>query len=90
ALERLTRYNAADVAFRIAADTHNSKDANAVGVVAQVKGKGSYLIGYLPKELASDISPLMRAGIGVKSVGTVTGGYYPFMNYGARITLNFA
>jgi len=90
ALERLTRYNAADVAFKVATDTRNRSDPNAVGVIAQVREKGAYLIGYLPKELASSISPLMKAGIGVKSCGTVTGGYHPFMNYGARVTLNFA
>lgn len=90
ALERLTHYNVSDVMFRIAADTTNEYDSNAVAVIATVKGKGSFLIGYLPKELAADVSPMLRAGITAMTSGAVTGGYEPYMNYGARITLKFA
>lgn len=90
ALEHLTKYSPADVAFRIAAQPTNPADIHAVGVIATVKGKGSFLIGYLPKELARSISELLRAGMQVITSGTVTGGYEPYMNYGARINLKFA
>ena len=90
ALEHLTRYNPELVTFRVAAEPTNPADSNAVGVIATVKGKGSFLIGYLPKELAADVSPMLRAGITAMTSGAVTGGYEPYMNYGARITLKFA
>lgn len=90
ALEHLTHYKPEEVMFRIAADTKNAYDSNAVAVIASVKGKGSFLIGYLPKELAADVSPMLRAGITAMTTGAVTGGYAPYMNYGARVNLTFA
>ncbi len=89
ALEHLTRYNPADVSFRIAADSKNPVDSNAVAVIAGVKGKGYFKIGYLPKELAASISPFLLNGVKLYTTGTVTGGYNPYMNYGARITISF-
>lgn len=90
ALEHLTRYNAADVSYVIAADVHNSHDSNAVAVVAKVKDKGAFIIGYLPAGLAANISPLLRAGLVCRSTGWVTGKYQPYMNYGATVRLMFA
>lgn len=90
ALEHLTRYNAADVSYIIAADVHNSHDSNAVAVVAKVRNKGAFIIGYLSAELAANISPLLRAGLICRSTGRVTGKYQPYMNYGAAVTLRFA
>ncbi|MBP1545657.1 MAG: hypothetical protein J6A37_03550 [Oscillospiraceae bacterium] len=90
ALEHLTRYKPELVMFRIAAEPTNPADMNAVGVIATVKEKGSFLIGYLARELAANISKLLRAGLAILSTGTVTGGYEPYMNYGARVNLKFA
>lgn len=90
ALEHLTRYNAADVSYVIAADVHNSYNSNAVAVVAKVRNKGAFVIGYLPADLAANISPLLQAGLICRSTGWVTGGYQPYMNYGAAVTLKFA
>ena len=90
ALEHLTRYNPELVSFRIAGQPDNPADPNAVAVVATVKGKGSFLIGYLARELAAQISTLLRAGLTLLSWGTVTGGYAPYMNYGARVNMKFA
>lgn len=87
ALEHLTRYNGADVSYIIAADAHNSHDSNAVAVVAKVRNKDAFVIGYLPVQLASNISPLLRAGLICRSEGWVTGKYQPYMNYGAAVTL---
>lgn len=89
ALEHLTRYDPADVSFKIAADSRNKADSNAVAVVAGVKSKGAFVIGYLPRELAADISPLLKSGIQMYTTGAVTGGYAPFMNYGARVSIAF-
>ena len=90
ALEHLTSYSPELVTFRVAAEPTNPADRNAVGVIATVKGKGSFLIGYLARELAANISTLLRAGLALLSSGTVTGGYTPYMNYGARVSLKFA
>lgn len=90
ALEHLTRYSPELVTFRVAAEPTNPADDNAVGVIATVKGKGSFLIGYLARELAAQISTLLRAGLSLISWGTVTGGYAPYMNYGARVNMRFA
>lgn len=90
ALEHLTKYDPANVSFRVAAQPTNPADSNAVGVIATVKGKGSFLIGYLARELAANISQLLRAGLALLSWGTVTGGYEPYMYYGARVNLKFA
>ena len=90
ALEHLTRYSPELVSFRIAGQPDNPADPNAVAVVATVKGKGSFLIGYLARELAAQISTLLRAGLTLLSSGAVTGGYAPYMNYGARVSLRFS
>ena len=89
-LAHLTQYSPELVSFRVAAEPTNPADSNAVGVIATVKGKGSFLIGYLARELAANISTLLRAGLALLSSGTVTGGYTPYMNYGARVSLKFA
>ena len=90
ALEHLTRYSPDLVTFRIAGHHANAYDPHAVAVVATVKGKGSFLIGYLARELAEDIAKLLDAGLALLSSGTVTGGYAPGINYGARVKLRFA
>ena len=76
--------------FRIAPEPDNAYDHNAVAVIASVKGKGSFRIGYLARELAANISELLRAGVAVLTSGCVTGGYNPLVNYGARINIKFA
>lgn len=90
ALEHLTRYSPELVTFRVAAEPTNPADSNAVGVIATVKGKGSFLIGYLARELAANISRLLRVGVALISSGMVTGGYSPYMNFGAVVNLRFA
>lgn len=90
ALDHLTRYSPDLVSFRIAGDHTNAHDPHAVAVVVTVKGKGSFLIGYLARELAAHISRLLDAGIRCLTTGAVTGGYAPYMNYGARVNLKFA
>ena len=90
ALEHLTRYSADRVLFRIAPEPQNVHDQNAIAVIATVKGKGSFLIGYLARELAASMSKLLRAGLTVLTSGNVTGGYNPYVHYGARINIKFA
>ena len=67
AIEHLQHYNAEDISITLVRDKHNTADTNAVAVVATVKGKGSYTMGYLPRAMAMFIAPLLNAGKAVKS-----------------------
>ena len=62
ALEHLKRYKAEDISIQLVHESNNKFDRNAVQVVATVKGKGSYCMGYLPRELAMFIAPLLDCG----------------------------
>ena len=67
AIEHLTHYRPQDVRISLYRDEHNAADKNAVAVIAAVRGKGAYTIGYLPKAFAAFIAPLMDTGREVKS-----------------------
>lgn len=58
ALEHLKRYNTEDITISLQRN-NNHYDNNAVEVIASVRGKGSYCMGYLPKNLAKLIAPLL-------------------------------
>jgi hypothetical protein len=88
ALARLTQYPAELVSVRIERDYENPADASAVAVHVAVAGRGSYQVGYLPRQLAAVIAPLMDAGKAVKvSFQGVTGGRTVYENRGMRLTL---
>lgn len=59
AIEHLTRYTPEDIHISLERDAGNSADRNATAVVAAVKGKGSYVMGYLPRPLAALIAPVV-------------------------------
>jgi hypothetical protein len=45
-------------------------------VTVHVEGKGSYIVGYLPRTLAAFVAPLLDAGKAVRaSYKAVTGGF---------------
>ena len=62
ALEHLKRYKAEDISIQLVHESNNQFDRNAVQVVATVKNKGSYCMGYLPRGLAMFIAPLLDCG----------------------------
>ena len=62
AIERLAKYDAAQITIRLQRESDNAQDLNTVAVIAEVRGKGSYCMGYLPKTLAVFVAPLMDAG----------------------------
>lgn len=62
ALEHLKRYKPEDISIQLVHQQSNPQDRNAVEVIATVKGKGSYCMGYLPKQLAMFIAPLLDCG----------------------------
>jgi len=86
AIERLAKYDAAQITIRLQREPDNAVDKNAVAVIAEVRGKGSYCMGYLPKALSAFIAPLMDAGKAVAAAyKEVRGMYAPYMNYGLAI-----
>ena len=62
ALEHLKKYKAEDISIQLIHDSNNKYDRNAVQVIATVKNKGSYCMGYLPRRLAMFIAPLLTCG----------------------------
>lgn len=87
-LERLTRYAADNITVQLKRDRLNLFDLNAVQIIAKVRGKGSAVIGYLNRELAAAIAPLLDKGKEVpSSFKGVTGGAAYNLTYGLNISL---
>ena len=86
AIEHLTHYRPENIRISLYRDSTNAYDSNAIAVIATVRGKGSYTMGYLPKALSAFIAPLMDAGKTIISRFTeVRGTCEPYMNYGLGI-----
>ena len=86
AIEHLTHYRPENIRISLYRDNANAYDRNAVAVIATVKGKGSYTMGYLPKALAAFIAPLMDAGRTITSrLASIRGTNEPYLNYGLGI-----
>lgn len=86
AIEHLTHYRPENIRISLYRDKANAYDRNAVAVIATVKGKGSYTMGYLPKALAAFIAPLMDAGRTITSrLASIKGTNEPYLNYGMGI-----
>lgn len=86
AIEHLTHYRPELVTISLHREAHSRFDRNAIAVVATVKGKGSYTMGYVPKALSAFIAPLMDSGRRVYSaLKAIKGLYRPYMNYGLEI-----
>ncbi len=86
AIEHLTHYRPGDIRISLYRDRTNAYDSNAIAVIATVRNKGAYTMGYLPKALAAFIAPLIDSGKLITSrFREVRGMYQPFMNYGLGI-----
>lgn len=86
ALDHLRRYAAADIAITLERESGNAADSNAVAVIATVKGKGSYQVGYLPRYIAAVVAPLMDAHKAVTAAfQEVRGGERTKPNFGLAI-----
>ena len=60
ALARLRNYGPDEIIIHLVRDLGNEADPNAVAIVVEVIGKGSYQLGYLKKENAQVIAPLLE------------------------------
>lgn len=88
-IERLRLYNAEDIAISLQRESDNEYDRNAVQIVASVKGKGSAVMGYIGRELAKVIAPLLDKGKAVKAMfAGITGGHEYGLNYGMNVVIN--
>lgn len=87
-LARLSRYSPDEITINLQREQDNAADRNAVQVVAAVKGKGSAVMGYLNRQLAAAIAPLLDKGKEVISMFlAVTGGAEYYLNYGLNIRI---
>lgn len=87
-LGRLARYSPDDITVHLRREQNNANDCNAVQVIAAVKGSGSAVLGYLNRQLAAAVAPLMDKGAEIVSrFKAVTGGEERYLNYGLNIEI---
>ena len=88
ALRKLDRLDTSSVNVSLEREQGNPHDTDAVKVNVSVGNGKGYHLGYVPRELASLIAPLLDKGIGlIARFKGVTGGYYEDMHHGALITV---
>ena len=88
-IERLSRYSSEDITIKLERENGNAYDRNAVQIVAAVKGKGSAVMGYINRELAAAIAPLLDKGKQVKAAfEAITGGHEYGLNYGLNVAIS--
>ena len=86
-IERLTRYKSEDITVTLQREKDNAHDSNAVQIVAAVRDKGSAVIGYINREWAAALAPLMDKGAQIVSrFKEITGGGCGY-NYGLNVEL---
>jgi hypothetical protein len=61
-LRRLLSYSRAQIAIKLERQPHNQYDTFAIAVVAKVKRKGEAIIGYINRQLAATLAPIMDGG----------------------------
>lgn len=89
AIERLANYPVEQISFSLERETDNEHDPSAIRVIASVKNKGSFCMGYLAAKTAALLAPLMDEGICINSsLREIVGGELTGIRYfhGLRIT----
>lgn len=87
-LARLSRYAPEDITIQLQRESGNAYDSNAVQIVAAVRGKGSAVMGYLNRQLAAAIAPLLDKGKEIHSIfKAITGGADYRLTYGLNVEL---
>lgn len=88
-LQRLTHYKPEEIEIALHRETGNAYDKNAVQIVAAVRGKGSAVMGYVGRELAKVIAPLLDKGKEVKAAfERITGTSDYHLNYGLNVIIS--
>lgn len=87
-LDRLSRYSPDDITIMLRRENGNAYDPNAVQIIAAVRGRGSAVMGYINRELAAAVAPLLDAGKNVTAAfEAVTGGHEYGLNYGLNVAI---
>ena len=88
-LYRLTKYSSEDITLTLQRETGNTYDRNAVQIIAAVRNKGAAAIGYINRELAAAIAPLLDKGKAVKAaLEGITGGNERGLSYGLNLAIS--
>lgn len=88
ALRKLEQYSKGMINVTLERETSNAYDANAVRVMVNVGSGGKYHLGFIPRDLAALIAPLLDKGIQLATrFHGVTGGYERRDTYGALIAI---
>lgn len=61
-LRRLNRYSPSDIGLYFEREPNNEFDTNAIKIVAVVRNHGSAIVGYVSKDLASGLAPMLDEG----------------------------
>lgn len=84
-LNHLTRYKPDDITVTLRREQNNAHDRNAIQIVAAVRSKGSAVIGYINRELAAALAPLLDKGAEIaSSFKSIVGGERGY-NYGLEL-----
>lgn len=87
-LEQLAGVNPADITVMLKREPKNRCDSNAVAVYAVLSNRRTYFVGYLSKAVACVLAPLFDKGKEITAKAfRVTGGFYPWVNYGASLAV---
>ena len=87
ALRRLQAYAPEQITVRMGREPGNAHDRNAVAIYVAVTGD-EYKIGYMPKDMAELLAPIMDMGINLQAKWrAVTGGYEMRETYGGLIAV---
>ncbi|MDE7279759.1 MAG: HIRAN domain-containing protein [Oscillospiraceae bacterium] len=88
ALEKLAGVNPADISVKLKREPRNAHDSNAVAVYAALRDNRVFFIGYLPRAVAAVLAPLMDKDSEPSTKAfRVTGGFNPYVNYGAALAI---
>lgn len=88
ALEKLAGVNPADISVKLKREPHNAHDSNAIAVYAALRDNKVFFIGYLTKSVAAVLAPLMDKDSEPSTKAfRVTGGFNPYVNYGAALAI---
>ena len=87
-LEQLASVNPAEISVKLKRERYNSHDSNAIAVYAALTNHRVFFVGYLPKAIASVLAPLFDKGRKPQAKAfRVTGGFNPWVNYGAALAI---
>jgi hypothetical protein len=88
ALQRLEKYNLGMINITLERDADNTYDVNAVKVMVNVNSSRRYHLGFIPRDLAALLAPLLDKGVELAArLKGITGGYETRETRGALITI---